>query len=110
MSRPSIATAPGCNTRAPPSIVTTIPPLTTSDTLRRAGCCGDDRPTVTTRTAHHERSIGRDCSGIALSVLGSPLLGFGLWALGSGLWDGRGVLPTLIVVRHGSSEPRISDR
>ena len=38
MSAPSTATAPLAITRPPPSIVTTVPPVTTSDTCRSCVC------------------------------------------------------------------------
>ena len=38
MSVPAIATAPGATTRCAASCVMTVPPITTSDTDRRAGC------------------------------------------------------------------------
>ena len=41
---PSIATAPGESTRAEPSIVTTMPPVSTSETVRLGGCAKTTDP------------------------------------------------------------------
>ena len=56
MSRPSIARAPGDSTRPARSIVTTVPPLTISDTARRSACGSRMEPAAIAH-AHTRKSM-----------------------------------------------------